>query len=138
MKYRLEMILLPVSDVDQAKSFYDRVGFVCDVDHHPGPDFRVVQFTPPGSQCSITFGVGLGVTAEPGSYQGIHLIVNDVEAALSDLRGRGVDVEGPFHFGPDGKVPGLPAERVDYATYGSFRDPDGNGWTLQEVPSRPA
>ncbi|HEX6147218.1 MAG TPA: VOC family protein [Acidimicrobiia bacterium] len=138
MKYRLEMFVIPVSDVDRAKAFYEQAGFVCDVDHHPGPEFRVVQFTPPGSECSISFGVGMPVTAQPGAYQGMHLIVNDVEEAIAELRSRGVEVEGPFHFGPQGQTPGLPEERVDYAAYGSFSDPDGNGWLLQEVPSRPA
>ena len=138
MKYRLEMFVIPVSDVDRAKEFYQQLGFVCDVDHQASPEFRVVQFTPPGSECSISFGVGMPVAAEPGAYQGMHLVVNDVEKAIADLRSREVEVEGPFHFGPEGQTPGLPAERTDYATYGSFSDPDGNGWLLQEVPSRPA
>lgn len=138
IKYRLEMFVIPVSDVDRAKAFYEQVGFVCDVDHHPGPEFRVVQFTPPGSECSITFGVGMPITAAPGDYQGIHLIVTNVEDAISELRGRGIEVVGPFHFGPEGQTQGLPEQRVDYATYGSFLDPDGNGWLLQEVPSRSA
>jgi len=137
MKYRLEMFVIPVSDVDRAKAFYEQVGFACDVDHQPGPEFRVVQFTPPGSECSFTFGIGMPITASPGEYQGMHLIVNDVEAAIADLRDRGLEVDGPFHFGPEGQTPGLPDERIDYATYGSFHDPDGNGWLLQEVPSRP-
>ena len=76
------------------------------------------------------------ITASPGEYQGMHLIVNDVEAAIADLGSKGIEVDGPFHFGQQGQTPGLPDERVDYATYGSFRDPDGNGWLLQEVPSR--
>ena len=138
MKYRLEMFVIPVSDVDRAKAFYERAGFVCDVDHHPDAGFRVVQFTPPGSECSFTFGVGMPVKAAPGNYQGMHLIVTDVEAAIADLRARGIAVDGPFHFGPGGQTPGLPSERVDYATYASFNDPDGTGWLLQEVPSRPA
>jgi predicted enzyme related to lactoylglutathione lyase len=138
IKYRLEMFVIPVSDVDRAKSFYEQVGFVCDVDHQPGPEFRVVQFTPPGSACSIGFGVGMPVVAKPGDYQGMHLVVNEVEDAIADLRGRGIEVEGPFHFGPGGRTPGLPEDRVDFATYGTFSDPDGNQWLLQEVPSRPA
>jgi predicted enzyme related to lactoylglutathione lyase len=136
MKYRLEMFVLPVTDVDRAKAFYSQAGFVCDVDHQASSEFRVVQFTPPGSECSISFGVGMPVKASPGDYDGIHLIVTDVEAAIAELRERGIVVDGPFHFGPAGQTPGLPEERVDYATYGSFHDPDGNGWLLQEVPSR--
>lgn len=136
MKYRFEMFVIPVSDVDRAKAFYEQAGFVCDVDHQAGPEFRVVQFTPPGSECSISFGVGMQTGAEPGAYQGMHLVVDDVEKAIAELSARGIEVEGPFHFGPEGQTPGLPEERVDYATYGSFNDPDGNGWLLQEVPSR--
>lgn len=136
MKYRLEVFVIPVSDVDRAKAFYQQAGFVCDVDHHPGPDFRVVQFTPPGSECSISFGLGMPTKAAPGDYQGMHLVVNDVEEAIAELRERGIEVDGPFHFGPEGQTPGPAEERVDYATYGSFTDPDGNGWLLQEVPSR--
>ena len=81
--------------------------------------------------------MGLQVKASPGDYQGIHLVVTDIENAIADLRERGVEVDGPFHFGPTGQTPGLAEERVDYATFGSFSDPDGNGWLLQEVPSRP-
>jgi catechol 2,3-dioxygenase-like lactoylglutathione lyase family enzyme len=136
VKYRLEMVVIPVGDVDRAKAFYEQAGFVCDVDHDAGSEFRVVQFTPPGSHCSITFGIGLPIAASPGDYQGMHLVVADIEKAIADLRGRGIDVEGPFHFGPGGQTAGLPDERVDYATYASFSDPDGNGWLLQEVPSR--
>jgi catechol 2,3-dioxygenase-like lactoylglutathione lyase family enzyme len=135
MKLRLEMVVIPVSDVDRAKAFYEQVGFVCDVDHQ-GERFRVVQFTPPGSECSITFGVGLPGKAQPGDYQGMHLVVSDIESAFSLLTDRGIKIEGPFHFGPEGQTPGFPLERADYATYGSFTDPDGNGWLLQEVPSR--
>lgn len=136
MKYRLEVFVIPVSDVDRAKAFYQQAGFVCDVDHHPGPDFRVVQFTPPGSECSISFGLGMPTKAAPGDYQGMHLVVTDVEEAIAELRKRGIEVDGPFHFGPEGQTSGPAEERVDYATYGSFTDPDGNGWLLQEVPSR--
>jgi catechol 2,3-dioxygenase-like lactoylglutathione lyase family enzyme len=137
MKYRLEMFVIPVSDVDRSKAFYEMAGFVCDNDHRPSPDFRVVQMTPPGSECSIAFGMGMPLEATPGDYQGMHLIVKDVEAAIADLRDRGIEVDGPFHFGPQGRTPGLPADRVDYATFASFSDPDGNGWLLQEITSRP-
>lgn len=138
MHYRIEMFVLPVSDVDRAKAFYEQLGFTCDVDHHPSPEFRVVQFTPPGSGCSVSFGVGLPVVAEPGDYQGMHIVVDDVEAAVADLRGRGIEVSDPFHFGPDGQAPGVHpgAPRPDFATYAQFCDPDGNRWLLQEVPSR--
>jgi catechol 2,3-dioxygenase-like lactoylglutathione lyase family enzyme len=134
--FKLEAIVLPVSDVDRAKAFYEnQCGFVCDIDHQPNESFRVVQFTPPGSQCSITFGIGMS-TKEPGSYEGFHLVVTDIEAARAELVGRGLDISEPFHFGPDGKTPGLDPSRGDFGTYCSFSDPDGNGWLLQEVPSR--
>ena len=105
--FKLEAIVIPVSDVDRAKAFYaDQCGFVCDVDHQPNESFRVVQFTPPGSACSITFGIGMS-TKEPGSYEGFHLVVTDIEAARAELVGRGLDISEPFHFGPEGKTPGL-------------------------------
>jgi catechol 2,3-dioxygenase-like lactoylglutathione lyase family enzyme len=131
--FKLELVVVPVSDVDRAKEFYtDRAGFTLDVDHRAGEDFRVVQLTPPGSACSITIGTGLTPTA-PGSYQGLHLVVTDVEAARAELAGRGVDVSEPFHFGAEGQTTGLHPERADYGTYLSFSDPDGNGWLVQEV-----
>jgi len=92
MEYRLEAIVVPVSDVDRAKAFYEKLGFRLDVDHQPSDEFRVVQFTPPGSACSIVFGKGMPNEAEPGSYGGLHLVVTDVEAARADLAGRNVDV----------------------------------------------
>jgi catechol 2,3-dioxygenase-like lactoylglutathione lyase family enzyme len=119
--------------VDRAKAFYtEKAGFTLDVDHRAGENFRVVQLTPPGSACSITIGTGLTKT-EPGAYQGLHLVVNDIEAAHAELAGRGVDVSEPFHFGAEGQTPGLHPERSDYGTYLSFNDPDGNGWLVQEV-----
>ena len=134
MDWKLEAIILPVSDVDRAKAFYlDRAGFNLDVDHRAGKDFRVVQFTPPGSGCSII------LMANPGAarrVQGLHLVVIDVEAARDELAGRGVDVSEPFHFGADGQEPGLDPERRDYGSFLSFADPDGNGWLVQEVRSR--
>ena len=133
MDFKLELVVVPVSDVDRAKEFYtDRAGFTLDVDHRAGETFRVVQLTPPGSSCSITIGTGLTPTA-PGSYQGLHLVVTDIEAARTELVGRGVAVSEPFHFGAEGQAPGLHPERADYGTYLSFNDPDGNGWLVQEV-----
>jgi catechol 2,3-dioxygenase-like lactoylglutathione lyase family enzyme len=129
---KLEVIVLPVSDPDAAKEFYEKAGFHLDVDHQAGDSFRVIQLTPPGSACSITFGVGLGrVTAAP--VQGLHLVVTDMEAAIAGLAERGIEVSPPFHFGPDGQSPGLHPERSDFGSYSSFMDPSGNGWLLQEV-----
>jgi predicted enzyme related to lactoylglutathione lyase len=131
--WKLELVVLPVSDVDRAKAFYsEQVGFTVDVDHRAGENFRVVQLTPPGSACSITIGVGV-TQVKPGTYQGLHLVVNDVEAARAELVGRGIDVSQPFYFGPEGQTSGLHPERADYGTYLSFSDPDGNGWLVQEV-----
>ncbi len=132
MDMKLEMVVLPVSDVDRAKAFYEQAGFNTDVDHRAGEDFRVVQLTPPGSACSITVGNGIS-QAVPGSVQGLHLVVTDIEATLADLAARGVDVSAPFHFGPQGQTPGLDPERRDYGSFASFSDPDGNGWLVQEV-----
>jgi catechol 2,3-dioxygenase-like lactoylglutathione lyase family enzyme len=134
--FKLELVVLPVSDVDRAKAFYaDKAGFTVDVDHRAGETFRVVQLTPPGSACSVTIGTGLTQVA-PGTYQGLHLVVTDIEAARADLVARGVEVSEPFHFGEAGQTPGLHPQRADYGTYLSFSDPDGNGWLVQEVPSR--
>jgi catechol 2,3-dioxygenase-like lactoylglutathione lyase family enzyme len=134
--YKLEAIVLPVSDVDRSKAFYaDQMGFTVDVDHQPNESFRVVQLTPPGSACSITFGVGVSTVA-PGNYQGLHLVVNDIEAAHAELSGRGVDVSEPFHFGAEGQAPGVHPDRIDFGTYLSLSDPDGNGWLIQEVKYR--
>src|SRR5688500_13973992 len=127
MDMKLELVVLPVSDVDRAKTFYDDAGFRVDVDHQAGPDFRVVQLTPPRSECSITIGTGL-TPSPPGSAQGLHLVVTDIEAARADLVGRGVDVSEPFHFGAEGQTAGLHPDRADYGTFASFSDPDGNGW----------
>ena len=132
MDFKLELVVVPVSDVDRAKAFYEKAGFTLDVDHRAGDTFRVVQLTPPGSACSITIGTGL-TPAAPGSYQGLHLVVSDIEAARTFLAERGVEVSEPFHFGAEGQAPGLHPERSDYGTYLSFSDPDGNGWLVQEV-----
>jgi len=132
MDFKLELVILPVSDVDRAKAFYEKAGFNLDVDHRAGDAFRVVQLTPPGSACSITIGTGL-TPAEPGSYQGLHLVVSDIVAARAELVERGVEVSEPYHFGPEGQTPGTDPQRGDYNSYLSFRDPDGNGWLVQEV-----
>jgi catechol 2,3-dioxygenase-like lactoylglutathione lyase family enzyme len=129
---KLEVLVLPVTDVDRAKTFYaESAGFRLDVDHQPNDEFRVVQFTPPGSACSVTFGIGLGVENHP--IKGIHLIVSDMAHAVADLSGRGVDVEPVRHMGPEGWVDGPDPEHRNYGTYSGFSDPDGNGWVLQEV-----
>ena len=129
---RLEVVILPVADVDRAKEFYENAGFVLDVDHQPNDDFRVVQLTPPGSDCSITFGVGLGETpASP--LKGVHLCVADIEEAVADLQRRGVETDPIRHMGPGGWEDGPDPERRKYGSYSAFNDPDGNGWILQEV-----
>jgi catechol 2,3-dioxygenase-like lactoylglutathione lyase family enzyme len=133
MDWKLQLVVVPVSDVDRAKDFYvDRAGFVCDVDHRAGEDFRVVQLTPPGSACSIT----LMRNDAAGSVQGLHLVVRDIEAARAELVGRDVPVSEPFHFTEGGQTPGLHPERQDFGTFLSFADPDGNGWLVQEVSGR--
>ena len=135
MDWKLEVIVVPVSDVDRAKEFYiGKLGFREDVDFQGGP-MRVVQVTPPGSECSITFGNGMP-QAEPGSYLGMHLVVEDIEAARKQLVDAGIEVSEPFHFGADGQTTGLHPERASYGTYFSFSDPDGNGWLVQEVKVR--
>jgi len=130
---KLELVLIPVSDVDRARTFYtDKVGFTLDVDHQPNDDFRVVQMTPPGSACSITIGKGI-TGAEPGSYRGTHLVVADIEAARAELVGRGVAVSEIRHMTPTGWADGPDPEHGDYASFADFADPDGNTWVLQEV-----
>ena len=136
MDYRLELVLLPVSDVDRAKEFYtEKVGFNLDVDTSPKEGFRVVQMTPPGSACSVTIGTGI-TDAVPGSVVGLHLVVKDILAAREDLTGRGVEVSEIRHMGPEGWEPGPQPDRSDYGSFADFKDPDGNTWILQEVPSR--
>jgi catechol 2,3-dioxygenase-like lactoylglutathione lyase family enzyme len=133
MEFKLELIVLPVSDVDRAKAFYtDTLGFRADVDHRNGDAFRVVQMSPPGSACSIAIGTGIS-SAEPGSIKGLHLVVKDLEAARELLTGRGAEVSDYFHFGAEGQTPGLHPERSDYGSFMSLEDPDGNGWLVQEV-----
>ena len=131
MDWTLELLVVPVSDVDRAKDFYiDKAGFGLDVDHRAGDDFRVVQLTPPGSACSIAL---MRNTEAPGSLQGLHLVVPDLDAARAELVTRGADVSEMFHFGPGGQEPGPDPERRDYNSFLSFSDPDGNGWLVQEV-----
>jgi catechol 2,3-dioxygenase-like lactoylglutathione lyase family enzyme len=131
--FKLELVLIPVSDVDRAKAFYtEKAGFSLDVDHQPSDEFRVVQMTPPGSACSITIGIGI-TDAPPGTYRGTHLVVTDIEAARADLVGRGVDVSEIRHMGPEGWQPGPDPERQDYGSFADFKDPDGNTWVLQEA-----
>ena len=135
MDMKLELVILPVTDVDRAKVFYEQVGFRLDVDHEISEEFRVVQLTPPSSECSITIGKGM-TPSPPGTAQGLHLVVTDIEAARAELVGRGIDVSEPFHFGPEGQTSGVHPERSDYNSFATFNDPDGNGWLLQEVKYR--
>jgi catechol 2,3-dioxygenase-like lactoylglutathione lyase family enzyme len=129
---KLEVVTLPVSDVDRAKAFYQSLGWRLDADLSGDGGFRALQFTPPRSQCSIHFGTGI-TTAEPGSAQGLELVVEDIEAARADLISRGVDVSEVFEQRPPGleSAPGR-----SYFVLASFSDPDGNGWLLQEVTAR--
>jgi catechol 2,3-dioxygenase-like lactoylglutathione lyase family enzyme len=131
---RLEVVAVPVSDVDRAKAFYEKLGWRLDIDIEPTEGVRIVQFTPPGSGCSIA--IGKGVTpAEPGSFQGSELAVLDIDAAREDLIGRGVEVSELYHL-DGGPVPGPDPEGQSYRTFASFSDPDGNTWQLQEIKER--
>ncbi len=133
MDWKLELVLVPVSDVDRAKTFYtEKAGFNLDVDHRAGDEFRVVQLTPPGSACSISIGTGI-TDAAPGSVQGMHLVVSDIDAARAELVERGVDVSEVQHFESGRWVPGPDPQRRDYSSFAHFSDPDGNSWVLQEV-----
>jgi catechol 2,3-dioxygenase-like lactoylglutathione lyase family enzyme len=134
---KLEVVVIPVSDVERAKRFYGDLGWRLDADFAVGNEFRVVQFTPPGSPCSIHFGKGV-TPAAPGSAQMLYLIVSDIEAARAELVGHGVDVSVVFHVAGPGKpaVSGRDPERRSYVSFASFKDPDGNGWLLQEITAR--
>ena len=144
---KLEIVVIPVSDVDRAKRFYAGLGWRLDADFAKGDDFRVIQFTPPGSGGSVIFGKNV-TAAAPGSAQGLYLIVSDIEAARADLLRRGVEVSEAFHggtahVGPDEpylfgrlRVSGRDPEHGSYRSFASFRDPDGNGWLFQEVTTR--
>jgi catechol 2,3-dioxygenase-like lactoylglutathione lyase family enzyme len=137
VEFKLELVLIPVSDVDRAKQFYvERCGFTLDVDHRPNDDFRVVQITPPGSACSFTFGKGI-TDAAPGSYRGTHLVVTDIEAARGELAARGVQVSDIRHMTAEGWKPGVDPSHADYGSFADFSDPDGNTWVLQEVKYSP-
>ncbi|MFS8979818.1 VOC family protein [Cupriavidus necator] len=133
---KLEVVIIPVSDVDRAKRFYGGLGWKLDADFAKGDAFRILQFTPPGSQCSIHFGTGI-TPAVPGSVQGLYLVVSDIEAVRAELVDRGVDVSKVFHR-PVGESPqdGLHPQRQTYSSYATFSDPDGNSWLLQEVTAR--
>jgi catechol 2,3-dioxygenase-like lactoylglutathione lyase family enzyme len=143
MDFKLEVIVLPVSDVDRAKAFYLGLGWRLDADFATDAKFRVIQVTPPGSPASVIFGAGL-TNAAPGSSQGLHLVVEDIDAARAELAGNGVDISEIFHdaggvfhhAGVDGRVPGPDPQRTSYASFASFSDPDGNGWVLQEITKR--
>jgi catechol 2,3-dioxygenase-like lactoylglutathione lyase family enzyme len=140
---KLEVVVIPVSDVDRAKRFYSNLGWRLDAEFAGGDEFRVVQFTPTGSPCSLIFGQGI-TSAAPGSAQGLYLIVSDIEAARAELVDLGVevselfhDVDGVFHHaGREGRLSGPDPARRSYASFASFNDPDGNGWLLQEVTVR--
>ena len=145
---KLELVVIPVSDVDRAKEFYAKLGWRLDADFAGPDDYRVIQFTPPGSPSSVIFGKNV-TAAAPGSAQGLYLIVSDIEAARNDLRDRGVEVsevfhaEGDVHTGRDEpylfgrrRISGLDPARTSYRSYVSFRDPDGNGWLFQEITAR--
>ena len=145
---KLEIVVIPVSDVDRAKEFYAKLGWRLDADFASGDDFRVIQFTPPGSGCSVIFGKNV-TAAAPGSAQGLYLIVSDIEAARDELLGRGVEISEVFHdaggvyAGTDEpylfgrlRVSGPDPEHRSYRSFASFRDPDGNGWLFQEVTTR--
>jgi catechol 2,3-dioxygenase-like lactoylglutathione lyase family enzyme len=143
MDMKLEVVVVPVSDVDKAKGFYQALGWRLDADFVTGEDFRVVQLTPPGSPCSVIFGTGL-TSATPGSAQGLQLVVTDVEAARTELTERGADVSEVFHdaggvfhhAGTAGRVTGPAPEHQSYGSFASFSDPDGNEWFVQEVTTR--
>jgi catechol 2,3-dioxygenase-like lactoylglutathione lyase family enzyme len=133
MDFKLELVLIPVADVDRAKAFYtEQAGFKLDVDTGPGAGFRVVQMTPPGSACSITVGTGI-TDAAPGSYRGTHLVVSDILEASAELVERGVEVSEVRHLESGKWVPGPDPARSDYGSFADFSDPDGNTWVLQEA-----
>ncbi|MFB6418956.1 heme-binding protein [Bradyrhizobium tunisiense] len=143
MDMKLEVVVVPVSDVDRAKRFYSDLGWRLDIDYASGDDYRVIQFTPTGSGCSIIFGTNV-TAAVPGSARNLHLIVSDIQAARRELQSRGVAVSEPFHDAvgifhhADSKdlLSGPNPQRKSYASFASFSDPDGNGWVLQEVTAR--
>ena len=134
---KLEVDIIPVSDVDRSKRFYERLGWRLDQDVAPGNDIRIIQFTPPGSACSVTFGKGI-TRAEPGSAEG-GLVVSDIEAAHDELVRRGIDASQVWHgpsFPPEARLSGPDPKRTSYGSFFSFNDPDGNTWLVQEVTTR--
>jgi predicted enzyme related to lactoylglutathione lyase len=134
MNWTLELVVVPVSDIDRAKSFYmEKAGFDLNVDHRAGEDFRVVQLTPPGSACSIAL---MKTEMVPGSLKGLQICVADIDAARAQLTERDVDVSEVFHFGEAGQTSGHDPQRADYNSFISFSDPDGNYWLVQEVKAR--
>ena len=142
MELKLEVIVLPVSDVDRAKDFYQRLDFRLDADFVVDEGYRVVQVTPPGSPASVIIGTGL-TTAAAGSVRGLHLIATDIEATRADIAARGVDIsevfheDGVFHHpGTEHRIPGAHPEHASYASFATFNDPDGNEWVLQEITTR--
>jgi len=143
MDMKLEVVVLPVTDVDRAKDFYKELGWRLDADFASSPDFRVVQLTPPGSACSVIFGTGI-TAAAPGTAAELLLIVDDVQSARDEIAGHGVPVSEVFHdeggvfyhAGTAGRVPGPDPDRRSYSSFASFTDPDGNGWRLQEITTR--
>jgi catechol 2,3-dioxygenase-like lactoylglutathione lyase family enzyme len=145
---KLEVVVIPVSDIDRAKAFYARLGWRLDADFASGDDWRVIQFTPPGSACSVIFGRNV-TAAAPGSVRGLYLIVSDLEAARRDLLDRGIEIGAPFHGAGDVhvgadepylsgsvRVNGADPKRGSYGSFAAFSDPDGNGWLFQEVTAR--
>jgi catechol 2,3-dioxygenase-like lactoylglutathione lyase family enzyme len=143
MNMKLEVVVVPVSDVDRGKRFYESLGWQVDADYVGGDDFRIVQLTPPGSACSIIIGTGV-TSATPGSVDSLLLVVDDVESAQEQLVARGVEVSDVFHdaggvfhhVGTKDRVPGADPARRPKRSLASFSDPDGNGWVLQEVAGR--
>jgi len=146
MDMKLEVLVVPVSDVDRAKAFYENLGFRLDVDFVANESYRILQFTPPGSAASIIFGKGV-TSSQPGSIDGLVLAVRDIDAARAELLSRGVAVSevfhdaggglaGGFHAGTKARAPGPDPEGHSYGSYASFSDPDGNGWLLQEITTR--
>lgn len=141
---KIEVVVIPVADVDRSKGFYTRLGWRLDADFPYDNGFRVVQFTPPGSGCSVQFGTKM-TPAAPGSAQGLYLIVSNVELSRRDLAARGIDVSEVFHPGTpgaqfrvdgSGRISGPAPEHATYGSFATFRDPDGNGWLFQEVTTR--
>lgn len=140
---KLEVVVVPVADVDRAKNFYKALGWREDADYVGGPDFRVVQLTPPGSACSVIFGTGV-TSASPGSAQGLQLVVTDIDAARAELAARGAEMSEVFHdaggvfhhAGTAGRVPGPAPDHKSYGSFASFSDPDGNSWFVQEITAR--